>query len=234
MENKVDVSQLLRIFDPVRFGDMRIDIIGCGAVGSKVAIEIAKLGIRNLHLWDFDTIEAKNVQNQFFRIEDVGKKKVEALAELVEIFTGLTPTIHDERVDGSQELGEVVFLLTDTFASRREIFEKALENSFITLVVIETRMGVDFGYIHLINPTQREECNRWKEALGEDPVVPQESACGSKDAVGATSSEIAAKATEFFISWFSWYLDDTKYRRPPQELMNAWRPLFTQRTDLDN
>ena len=40
----------MMVFEPSEFGDRRVDIIGVGAVGSKIALEVAKLGVRNIHL----------------------------------------------------------------------------------------------------------------------------------------------------------------------------------------
>ncbi|MCL2698153.1 MAG: ThiF family adenylyltransferase [Oscillospiraceae bacterium] len=61
----------------------RIHIIGCGSVGPTVVELLARFGLTNLTLYDFDTVEPKNLANQMFRQEHVGKLKVTALVEML-------------------------------------------------------------------------------------------------------------------------------------------------------
>src|SRR6056297_1732350 len=121
MANQIEPLRHMSVFSPEQFGSKRIDIIGCGATGSRIALELAKLGVSNLHLWDFDKVESHNLANQAFELSHVGEKKVNALAEIIQRATGLEVVTHDEAVTGMTPLGNVVFLLTDTMASRKEI-----------------------------------------------------------------------------------------------------------------
>ena len=65
-----------------------IHLIGCGGVGSHVAMMLAKMqvGEAGMHLYDDDTIEAHNPPNQAFERHHIGKPKVAALAEHDPIF----------------------------------------------------------------------------------------------------------------------------------------------------
>ena len=60
-----------------------ITIIGVGGIGSPVALALTKMGCRRLTLFDPDTIEPHNLPNQLYRLRDVGRPKVEALADLL-------------------------------------------------------------------------------------------------------------------------------------------------------
>src|SRR3989344_9586657 len=123
----VDPLRHLSVFKPHAFGTRRVDVIGCGATGSRIVLSLAKLGVENIHAWDFDTVEDHNLANQAFGLGDVGLLKVDALASLVQRGIGVAIQTHAEKVDGSQSLGEVVFLLTDTMASRKEIWDRGLK-----------------------------------------------------------------------------------------------------------
>ncbi|MCE5184994.1 MAG: ThiF family adenylyltransferase [Planctomycetaceae bacterium] len=57
-------------------------IVGVGAIGRQVAIQAAAMGIPHLCLVDFDTVEEVNLGSQGFREKDVGKYKVDAVAEI--------------------------------------------------------------------------------------------------------------------------------------------------------
>ena len=74
----MDLSKSYEFFKPEKYDD-RIHIIGCGSVGATVAENIARCGVKNITLWDFDVVEPHNLANQIFRQHDVGKTKVEAL-----------------------------------------------------------------------------------------------------------------------------------------------------------
>lgn len=189
----------LDVFDPAAF-DKRIDVIGAGATGSKVALELAKLGIRNIHVWDFDKVEKHNIANQAFRMADIGKEKVEALKDIVEQATGIKIVTHTEEATGEQEFGEVVFLLTDSIESRRKIFEGSLKYKVTTQVIIETRMGAEHGRVYTLDPNKPSHIKAWEATL--KPVKKKVTACGTAVTVGATASLIASMAVWQMIRWF--------------------------------
>jgi len=63
----------------------KIIIVGCGGLGSVVAVYLAASGIGNIHLIDFDMVDASNLHRQvFYKTEDVGKLKSEVLAAHIE------------------------------------------------------------------------------------------------------------------------------------------------------
>lgn len=151
--NIVDTMRHIKVFDPNTLNDQRIDIIGVGATGSRIAISLAKLGLQDIHIWDFDIVESHNIANQAFGLADCGRPKVEALAAIIKAQTGLDVTAHNEKVTGRTTLGNIVFLLTDTMASRKEIWDGAIRFKPQIQIMIETRMGVDEGRVYNIRPT---------------------------------------------------------------------------------
>lgn len=198
--NNLNTTRHDLVFSATAFGDKRIDVIGAGATGSRIALSLAKLGVSNLHVWDFDSVESHNIANQAFRLQDIGKLKVEALAEIVKELTGISIVQHNEMVDGSQKLGEIVFVLTDTMASRKEIFEKGLKLKPWTKVFFETRMGVSDYRIYSINPLKPAEYKAYDGTLYADEAA-EVSACGSKISVGPTAEAVSAAAVWQFILW---------------------------------
>lgn len=58
-------------------------ILGCGSVGSLVALQLAKSGVGNFVLVDNDTVEYHNLCRHQCGITDVGKYKVDALKERI-------------------------------------------------------------------------------------------------------------------------------------------------------
>lgn len=198
--NPIDITRHVEVFSPDAFGKRRIDVIGAGASGSRIVLSLAKLGLENIHVWDFDKVEAHNIGNQAFRQIDIGKLKIDALYELVEQNTGLKINIHNERVDGSQKLGDVVFLLTDTMASRKEIWNKGIRYKTATKLMIETRMGVDQGRVYTINPIKPAQVKGWESTLYGDEVA-EVSACGASISVGPTAEFLSGLAVWQLIRW---------------------------------
>lgn len=75
----------------------KVMIVGCGALGSMVAMQLAGAGVGNITIADFDTIDISNLQRQFFySTGNAGKKKSEMLAERMK---ELNPAISVEIVD---------------------------------------------------------------------------------------------------------------------------------------
>lgn len=86
----------------------KVIVIGCGGLGSPIAIYLATSGIGNLHLVDFDTVSVSNLHRQvFFKVSDIGKSKAATLA--IEIkekapFTKVTITNNAVTKDSILEL----------------------------------------------------------------------------------------------------------------------------------
>jgi molybdopterin/thiamine biosynthesis adenylyltransferase/rhodanese-related sulfurtransferase len=59
-------------------------VVGCGGLGSPVAVYLASSGIGKIHLVDFDTVDISNLHRQvFYSLEDVGKFKAAVLSEFI-------------------------------------------------------------------------------------------------------------------------------------------------------
>lgn len=219
----VDTSRHISLFDPDNFAERRVDIIGCGATGSRIAIGLAKLGIENLHLWDFDVVEEHNIANQAYGIVDIGQLKVDALAEEIEYFTGIEPEVHNVAVDGTQPLGDVVFLLTDTMASRKQIWDGAIKFKPAIQVMFETRMGVDVGRLYAVKPWDLDHVKRWESSLCSDDEA-EVSSCGTRITVGGTAEVISGLAQWAFMQWFA-HSQDAAASHPSFETIFQVRPL---------
>ena len=75
----MNLSKSLEFFDPLNQVDGSIHIIGIGAMGSRVAELLVRLGVPKIHIWDMDTVEDKNVANQLYLHSHIGMLKTDAL-----------------------------------------------------------------------------------------------------------------------------------------------------------
>ncbi len=53
---------------------LTVTVIGVGAVGRQVAVQLAAIGARRLQLVDFDAVEWTNVTTQGYRAAEVGRQ----------------------------------------------------------------------------------------------------------------------------------------------------------------
>jgi molybdopterin/thiamine biosynthesis adenylyltransferase len=220
----VDTIRHQGVFDPVVFGERRIDVIGAGAIGSRIVMGLAKLGLQNIHVWDFDEVEPHNIANQIFGNDDVGKMKVAALAELVKRQTGTYIVCHPERyVTGCEALGNVVFLATDTMASRKEIWEASIRFKTTVECMVEARMGADNGRLYTVVPAMIEHVRLWEATLYTDAEA-EVSVCGTSVTVGATADVISGLAVWQMIRWFDSARSDAE--APEVELIFGLKPLM--------
>lgn len=123
----------------------RVVILGCGSVGSLVALELARAGVGNFVLTDPDTLEYHNLCRHQCGIEDVGDLKVNALSRKIRNinpkanivkFDGVIENIPKEILDDFCEPGETVFVgcadnrTADVYSNRISIYYKA---SFVSI-----------------------------------------------------------------------------------------------------
>ena len=126
-------------FNPDNLEDT-IHIIGCGAVGSTIAEQIARLGIKKVHLYDFDTVTAHNITNQMFFNDHIHIPKVNALAEILKLINpSITIQLHHKGWTPGTFLSGYVFLAVDNIETRKAIIN---DNRFNHLIkaMFDTRM----------------------------------------------------------------------------------------------
>lgn len=184
------------IYDPAKFGTDQIFVIGAGATGSKVVAELAKLGCTNITVWDFDKVEEHNIANQLYGPKHIGVQKVEACKEVVNFLTGTDIVTRDEAFTG-QEAPQVLFILTDTMSSRKEIWD-AVKDEIDWELIVETRMDATQCRVQVMTPDTPFE--KYEATLYDDDQA-VESACGAQVTVGPTASALAAMAVWAYIEW---------------------------------
>jgi hypothetical protein len=102
-----------------RLDRLTASIIGAGAIGRQVALQLASIGVRQMQLVDFDFVEPTNITTQGFLANDVDQLKVSAVCQAV---TAIDPTIVVEQVANrfraKEEVGEAVFCCVDSISAR--------------------------------------------------------------------------------------------------------------------
>ncbi len=157
--------------------DTPVTVIGVGAVGRNVALQLAAIGATNITLVDFDTVEASNVTTQGYRVDQIGKHKATAVANdvfsmTVEPGSGesgvLLSEIKDRWRPANARDGEVVFCCVDSMASRRAIHRGVRDKCRLWL---DARMLGEQCFVYAA--ATKEQHDEYEGSLyGDDEVEP--------------------------------------------------------------
>lgn len=230
MTETINIMRHESVFNPAKH-PFPMHIIGAGATGSRIFAALVELGINNIKVYDPDVIEDHNLANQIYMASDVGKPKVIGCQNFYKAKLG-ADTFPEEMefhqravtsayISDGYVAGGVVFILTDTMDSRRQIFDglisrcqratttslgndPTLRMKSTPLLIIETRMGSTHGSIFTVNPYDSSACKAWRETLIDDtdPDNIELSPCGTTLSVGTTASLIANYAVWQMMQFF--------------------------------
>jgi len=98
-------------------------VIGVGAIGRQVALQLGSIGAPRIQLVDFDNVEATNITTQGYRNDQLNMLKVTATAsDIAAIDPGIAVDTINDRFRTKQKLGNVVFCCVDSISARAAIW----------------------------------------------------------------------------------------------------------------
>jgi sulfur carrier protein ThiS adenylyltransferase len=107
-----------------RLADCKATIIGIGAIGRQVALQLTAMGIPCLQLVDHDTVEESNIASQGYFEDNLGKLKVRATAKICHrINSNLEIYVIENRFRRSEQTGNVVFCCVDNIETRKLVWQ---------------------------------------------------------------------------------------------------------------
>ena len=113
-----------------RLRDKKVGIAGSGGLGSNCAVALARVGVGNLVITDFDVVDQSNLNRQYFFFDQIGKKKVVALAENIK---RINPAIQIEAHDIKLDENSIVNLFREC-----DIIVEAFDSAAMKQMLIET------------------------------------------------------------------------------------------------
>ena len=118
------------IVPPERIAGCKATVIGVGAIGRQVALQLSAMGIPWLQMIDHDKVEWSNLASQGYLEGDMGKPKVNATLELCWRINANSQILAvPERFRRSMEIGNVVFCCVDHIDVRRLIWESVKDKA---------------------------------------------------------------------------------------------------------
>ena len=198
----MNLSKSLEYFDPLNQLDGAVTIIGIGAMGSRLAELLARLGVPKIHIWDMDIVVDKNIANQVYFHHQIGMKKTDALEEILkDINPSIKVVKHDKYTN--EALSGYVFLAVDSIETRYNI-AKANEMNTNIKAMFDTRMRLEDAQSYGADWKDAEQKKVFiasmsftdKEAAEATPV----SACGTTLSVASTVVSTAAFTVSNFMN----------------------------------
>jgi molybdopterin-synthase adenylyltransferase len=109
-----------------RLSCVKATVIGVGAVGRQVALQLAAIGVPRLQIVDFDVVDLTNVTTQGYLAADVGRPKVEATAMAIrQLEPAISVEAMEDRYRPRMEIGQAIFCCVDAIDARSAIWRSA-------------------------------------------------------------------------------------------------------------
>ena len=109
-----------------RLHDLTVTVVGVGAVGRQVALQLASVGVPRIQLIDFDTVDETNITTQGYGQHDLLQPKVEACrATMANIDPDLDVATLQDRFRPTHSVGDVLFCCVDSITAREAIWRGA-------------------------------------------------------------------------------------------------------------
>ena len=148
-------------------------ILGCGAIGSSAALQIARMGGFKFMLYDMDKVEVHNIGVSQYRQTHIGQQKVNALREqILEIEPECEVSALNKKVDNSTIMymtgNDIAVIGFDSMKSRHDSVEAIYKSKIKPKVVIDGRMGAE-QYQHTVTKTMTEYLKGWYPDSEGDP-----------------------------------------------------------------
>lgn len=196
------ISKFAGFFNPSIVKD-RIHIIGCGAIGSTLALQLTRCGLTDITLWDYDVVEQHNLANQQFLFEHIGHDKTIALAQLMR---AINPhiKINFEKKYTEESLVGHVFIAVDSIEVRKNIVKNNKYNLEVKSM-FDFRMrlkdaqhyGADWSEIQNRKNFEKTMDFTSEEAKDSTPV----NACGLSLSVIPTIESVVSVGVANFINF---------------------------------
>jgi len=158
------------MLDVGRLHTLPIRIVGAGSVGSFTCLSLSKMGAKNIKIYDDDMVDEHNISNQFYRTQDVGEFKVDALQNMIMDFEGVPIQIENEKWYGNNDCNGIIISAVDNMNARKRIWDKVKGNNDVSLF-IDPRMGGRVARIYAVNPMNP---GSFEDTLYDDDDAEQE------------------------------------------------------------
>ncbi len=140
IENR-DIRQK-ELVPPNKLAITRVTVVGVGAIGRQVALQLSAIGVSKIQLIDFDSVATENLAVQGFYEQDLDSPKVEAVANICRAINSEIKIITaNKKFQSLLFTGGVLMCCVDQIETRGRIFN-AIKHRFDLWV--DARMSAEY------------------------------------------------------------------------------------------
>jgi len=140
-------------------------ILGCGAIGSSTAIQLARMGGEKFVLYDMDKVEDVNIGCSQYISTDIGLNKVDALDQHIH---SISTNVNVIKINGLFEEfwytneNDIAILGFDSMGARLNAVQIMCKTKQKPILIIDGRMGAEqFQQYVIKNPTVDKYKKTW-------------------------------------------------------------------------
>ena len=168
-------TQHVGIFNPA--AAKPVTLIGAGGVGSLVAMQLGKIGVREIEVYDDDTVASHNLPSSAYGLSDIGMVKVEALARRLKDECDVDLVARPRRWTRVERLRETIVMCVDSMDARQVVWE-ACRKDPLADILIDTRVGAEFVCVYAIDLTDRDAVEEYAHAVSYGTKEAAMTTCG--------------------------------------------------------
>lgn len=172
--------------------DLNVTVIGVGAIGRNVSIQLAAIGVKRLKIVDFDIVAVENLATQGFMENDLNKPKVDAVSEICKnINSEISIESKNMKFNNSLCQGGVVFVCVDSISARKEIFTGICNKCDL---FVDGRMSAEYMRIFSISDLESKEYYEKQFFTQEEAHT---GSCTAKSTIYAASTAASIMVAQF-------------------------------------
>ncbi|WP_311481695.1 sulfur carrier protein ThiS adenylyltransferase ThiF [uncultured Anaerococcus sp.] len=111
----------------------KVSILGCGGLGSNIAMVLARSGLGEIYIYDYDKVELSNLNRQNYDQKDLGKSKVFQTKKKIEETIPYAKVFAKEVLISKENLSEI--------AEKTDVFIEAFDKKEMKSLVFEYFLG---------------------------------------------------------------------------------------------
>lgn len=166
----------------------RVIIAGIGGIGSNVAFQLARMAPANITLYDEDIVERVNMAGQLYSTNDIGQRKVDAIASMISAYT-LAKQVNavPSKFTDSTEAGDIMICGFDNMAARKTFYnswkrhvQTLTPDSRAKCLFLDGRLSIDTLQIFCIQGDDKVNMDRYETEFLFSDFQAEHTVCSMK------------------------------------------------------
>jgi len=183
------------LIPPDMLSRAKVTVVGVGAIGRQVAIQLAAIGVPTMNIVDFDDVQVENLSAQGFMEQDLNLPKVKAVGDMCHnINSGIDIATENRKFRPIRFAGGVLMCCVDKIDTRKSIFNSIKDRVDL---YVDGRMSAE--YMRILTVFDEKSGDHYAETLFPSAEAHQGS-CTAKSTIYC-SNIAAGMMVSQFVKW---------------------------------